>query len=52
MSKFSEPVVFGYLLHGFLLRATLSPSESSTFIEGGCGTLSRRFRSLKTILRT
>ena len=28
-------VVVGFLLHGFLLRATFLPSISSTFIEGG-----------------
>ena len=30
---------------GFLLRATFLPSDCSTFIEGGCGTLSIRLLS-------
>ena len=41
----SQPDVVRFLLYGFLLRATLLPSDCSTFIEGGFGTLSIRLLS-------
>ena len=40
--QYYQPDVVEFLLHGFLLRATFLPSDCSTFIEGGCGTLSIR----------